>query len=390
MRWSERLKLTWQTFLQEAPALYLWFLLYILATAVVIILFVFSLVHNAPLDIPSGAFPHRAPMFPGPYAPLPGGNLPGNFAYGGPVPFGPFGLFGAGLPFLRDPTLMASYLGRLAWPFAGLVIISLLMSASLTAGTYHLTRKALEGLKPSFRDFKLQGTWRVIGWYILLFLAQLLVLALAVLVSLLFYRIKVLLAIFLVVYFIALAALVIYLVPWLATAKIYLLAHRDQGFGHTLRASFTFFRRHMAVLWGYIGTALLILVVLLLLNRISPLLNILVSLAVTPFNMILPMVWVLSLLKEEAGGSPTSYPEPLPSAPLPTSSAESESFRPDNPNVPRSGNPPQTPDPSAAVTTPPGSDTPNPADMPNVPDDPGTSNATDMPDTPHTPDHPIP
>ncbi|CAA7600662.1 Hypothetical protein DEACI_1315 [Acididesulfobacillus acetoxydans] len=398
MRWSERLKLTWQTFLRGAPALYLWFLIYVLLMAVVIVIFVFSLFHQAPTAIPSSAFLHRAPMFPGPYAPFPGGSLHGNFTYGGPMPFGPFGPFGAGLPFLQDPALVRPFLGRLAWSLLGLIIISLFTSAGFTAGTYQLTHKAFKGERPSFRDFRLRGTWRILGWNILLFLAQLIVAAIAVLGALLFHRIKILLALFLVVYLIALAALVIYLIPWLGTAKVYLLARREHSFWHTLRESFTFFRRHMAALWGYIGTALLILVVLLVLNRILPLLDVLVSLAITPFNMVLPMIWVLSLLKEEAGGSPADYGAPAAQAPVLSRSGEPGRLVSESTSTPNTLDTPNTQDVSDTSHTPDTPDTPATSDIPetpgtanqNPPRNPSTLNATDMPNTSSNPDTPTP
>lgn len=364
MRWSERLKLTWQTFLREAPALYLWFLIYILVMAVVTVIFVFSLIYSSPVGIPSSAFLHRPPVSPVPYAPFPGGNLGGNFAYGTPIAPIPFSIFGGRLPLLHNPTLLLPYLGHIAWAILGLMLITFVASAGLTAGVYHLTWKALKGEKPSFRDFKFNGTLRIIGWFCLILLAQLVVIAVAVLGSLLFHSIKILLAIFLVVYVIAMAALAIYLVPWLASGQVYLLAQREQRFWQAFRSSFTFFRRHMGILWGYIGTTLLILIGLFIVNRISPILYLLASLAVAPFNMMLPMVWVLSLLEEEAIHSSTGPMDPLPPAAALTA---------------------KHPVPETQYTP----DTSNSAN-PNTTDTPGTLNATDMPDTTRTTDTPAP
>jgi len=309
MRWSQRLKLTWQTFIREATALYGWYLIFglvigVLTVIVMVGAFLPMIVNGFAAN---HSTPHPAPLFPG-----------GQF-FGYASPFSPFfnGTppdFYDGVPFERNGQPYWPLIGGIAGAFGLAMIVSLIAGAVVTAGIFNLTRKALHE-KPAFRDFKLEGTGRVLGWAGITLLVALGVLAAGALGYLAFRHVKILLVLYLIVYCVALLGIGIFLLPWAATAQFYLLARRDLRFWSALGSSFTFFRRHMGTLWAYVGTALLIVLLTLLLGQISEGVYFLVSLITTPFNLILPMVWVLSLLEEERG---VHRPQPVPEGALTT------------------------------------------------------------------------
>lgn len=279
MRWSERVTLSWKTFLREAFPLYAWYIIFVLTGLIIFFaVFLFLLGNFRGLEPGGsiGAF-HSSPL---PLRPYPMGRLPG-------FPNAPFGL--NGLPY-APMSFLSIFLAVGA-------VFTLGMSA-FTTGVFHLTRKALSE-KPRFKDFRFTGVLRVVGWHLIILLFSVILAIIAVIGAFALRRSPFAIPFFLIIYGLVLAAVAIFLLPWLSTAPYYFLSRRHQGFWQALRGSWHYYFQHAGALWGYIGFVILIQIALLILNKISPVLGGLGSLAAAAYTSILPVVWLYTLVQED-------------------------------------------------------------------------------------------
>lgn len=307
MSWSERLRTSWKTFVKIAFPLYLWYIIFFVASLVIFFATVFGTVMNL-----RGIF-----------------NGFSGYPYGGfsGVPgYGPFGGFNGYPPYGLFPAI-----GHLVGSFFLITIIFILAFSIFTAGHFNLTKKGLRA-KPAFGDFKFNGFLRVLAWQAILLLGLLLigiVITVIVLIwSLIFRSFPVILILGAIVLFLSMAVLFIYVYPWLYSTLYYLLAHREFPFGEALRKSWGFFRKHMRALWDYIGLILLIQVSLTIaIFILGKMMNSLGSIAflagflyfvlilgnviiLNPFLKTTAIVWVLTL-DEDSGPAPNpSNPDP--------------------------------------------------------------------------------
>ncbi|AFM39601.1 hypothetical protein Desaci_0535 [Desulfosporosinus acidiphilus SJ4] len=294
MDWTERIKLAWKIFKREALPLYAWTLIYIGIGVVVMIALVIGAVAQL-----GWAFPHLSQSFGGysPDMPIPG--VPPAY---GDSPFGPFnGSFGR-------LSILLSLLKNVAGTLFLMIVIAWLLGTAFYTGLYNLTAKAYQ--EPvTFKDFSYSGFFRLLGWQGMLLLIKIFIVLVGVIGAIILRNSYGGLIVFLLVYALFLIIVVVYALPWLAVSGIYLLAHRQNNFSKALSDSWKFFRNHMGILWGYIGTVALIEIGVQILNRIVSGLGGLLSLIVSPFIAVLAIVWVLSLEdKGIAGTSPTLTP----------------------------------------------------------------------------------
>lgn len=282
MTWSERLKFAWKTFLKEAPILYGWYLIF-LAVAVLLIV-IGSIIGMLAL--------RSSPEF---LSALSGFN---SHSPSG-LPFNPF-------PSSGFNDFPSRFNGHSYVPMLGFMIIfclliilfSWVVKTLFLPGAFNLTQKTLHE-KPSFRDFSFSGWPRILAWFGLLLLFYLLVGLIGLIGSSVLANYKILLAVYLIVYFLLLLSIGVYLIPWFISVPSYLLASRNQSFWPAVSGSFTFFRLNMGKLWSLIGTNVLIAIALIILDKISSVLYLLGLLVAGPFLLILPIVWVLTLLEEQ-------------------------------------------------------------------------------------------
>lgn len=301
MRWSERIKLTFETFKRVALPLYGWYLIFAFAGMALIIaamipFFVITMrtgsLHNGFVPPFSGTFPNPNPPMP------PGGGLPGPFPRG----LAPFGYNMT--PFLTQAPIFFIV-------FAVIILFFWLATSAFMTGMFNLTQKGMHE-KVLFRDFRFTGTSRILGWYGILTLVSILLLGAGIFGALALRGIDYASPIFGGLYVLILVALGIILAPWLSTSAFYMLHHRELSFGRALRGSWNFYRRHMGSLWLFFLTMVGIQLLLSFFNQTfhSVGLAFLLSLIVGPFTAILPIVWVLSLEDEDHPQISNSYPTP--------------------------------------------------------------------------------
>ena len=297
MTWSERLKSAWITFKREALPLYGWTFIFIAVTVVLVIALAMGFIEQLRWTFPNihnfgGAYSYSRGM------PVPGipptPNMP---------PFaGPFGLpsqdlfsyFGG----MKNFSNLLSVFGSLAGTLFLILLVGWLVGSAFYTGIFNLTAKAYRE-KVSFKDFRLTGFFRILGWQAFLFLIQLILLTIGLMGAFALRHSGGFLLAFFIVYAFFMLAIGLYTLPWLTSSAIYLLVHREVGFLNALSGSWRFFRRYMGALWGYIGAVILIEIAVELLTRISSGLAGLATLAVSPFVAVLAIVWVLTLEDDE-------------------------------------------------------------------------------------------
>lgn len=291
MTWSERIKLTWITFKREALPLYAWTLIFIGAFFVLIVAMVIGVLQQFHWTIPSifnGSFSSGMPI-PG-VPPMDFAPFTAPFGSQGTDPFAYFGGID-NLP--RILSAVVSVVGTLGL----IMIVGCLIGTAFYTGLFNLTAKAYRE-KVTFKDFRFTGFFRFLGWQGLIFLIHLLLFIVGMIGVLALKHFQGALIAFLIVYGLFLVIGWLYVIPWLTSSSIYLLAHSHQGFRIALSGSWRFFRRHMGSLWGYIGTVILIQIAVQVLTKISSGLAV-VTLVVDPFIAVLVIVWVLSLEDDE-------------------------------------------------------------------------------------------
>ena len=309
MTWSERIKLAWTTFKREALPLYSWTFIFTGIGVVLIVAMVIGVL--AQLRQSGWDFPYANNGSFSPGMPVPGiPPTPDLTPYVGP--FGssnqnPFGTYGG--PWNNLPHLL-SVVSGLGGTFLLILIVGWLIGSAFYTGLFNLTAKAYHE-NVSFKDFSFTGFSRILGWQGVLLLIKVLLTIIGLVGVLTLHHSTGALVAFLILYGLFITAAGLFALPWLFTSTIYLLAHRKEGFWETLRGSWRFFRRHMGVLWGYIGTVILIEIALQILGRISAGLTGIATLVVSPFIAVLAIVWVLSLEDDE------NPPYAIPLAPSP-------------------------------------------------------------------------
>ena len=316
MTWTERVKLAWTTYKREALPLYGWTLIFIGG----IVVLAYAIIMGV-LDQFRWAFPHANGRPFSPNMPVPGmPTLPGIPPNG---PFGssqsPFGLHGG---LFSNPSTYLAIAGSLVGVFFLTLIVTCLIGSLFSAGQFNLTAKAFRE-KVRFEDFRVSGFLRVLGWQVFLSLSYLIFIIIGLIGAFALNHFHFILIAFLIIYFLLIIGFQIFALPWLATSLYYLLAHREQSFWDAIKGSWRFFWRHMGALWGYIGTVILIQIVLLVLLKISAGLGYLASFAVNPFYVVLAIVWVLSLEDDEhkKDVAPQINPTANPASPDPETPA---------------------------------------------------------------------
>lgn len=271
MTWSERMQLAWTTFKREALPLYGWTLIFIGVGVVLVIAMVMGVLDQLRWVLPQA--------------------YGGSFSSGMPVPGIPPADFSGPLSNFFN---VLSAVGSVAGTLFLILIVSWLIGSAFYTGLFNLTAKAYRQ-KVTFKDFSFTGFFRILGWQGFLLMIKLLLLIIGLSGAFTLSHSQGALTAFLIIYGLFIIAVAIFALPWLTTSAIYLLAHRKEKFWDALRGSWRFFRNHMGLLWGYIGTVILIEIAIEVLSRISQGAAGLAALVVSPFIAVLAIVWVLSL-----------------------------------------------------------------------------------------------
>jgi hypothetical protein len=291
MTWSERIKLAWTTFKREALPLYGWTLIFIGVSVFLVVAMVIGVLAQLHWSFPQAYSGSFSPGMPVPGVP----PNPGLNPYAGP--FGSPNQNPFGGPMSNFPNLLLA-VESLAGTFSLVLIVSWLIGSAFYTGLFNLTAKAYRE-KATFKDFSFTGFFRILGWQGLLLLIELLLLIIGLVGAFTLGHSQVALWAFLIIYTLLITGVTIFVLPWLTTSSIYLLAHRKEGFWDALSGSWRFFRNHMGILWGYIGTVILIEIAIQVLSKISQGVAELAILVVSPFIAVLAIVWVLSLEEDE-------------------------------------------------------------------------------------------
>lgn len=336
MNWTERLKLAWKIFKREALPLYAWTLIYVGVGVVLVIALLIGVAAQLRWALPQSYGGYFSPGMPIPGVPPTSGMpVPGMPPNPGISPFpGPFG-FHSQNPFgyfngsMGNLSMLLSALASVAGTLILIMIVAWLMGTAFYTGLYNLTAKAYRE-HVTLKDFSYAGFFRVLGWQGIILLVQALLVIVGIIGAISLRNFNGALIAFFIIYGLFIIAVGIFVLPWLCTSAIYLLAHRRDNFRKAFADSWRFFRRHMGILWGYIGTVFLFEIGLQVLNRIASGLGGLAALVVSPFIAVLAIVWVLSLEDNEFPESNTSLGTPAftPSVyPYPDTNLETPSER---------------------------------------------------------------
>lgn len=280
MTWTDRMKKTIETFKRLALPLFGFYVLFaligIIIAAVSVGATLFPLLSREGLGAPFSAVPYMDP------------NIPV------PPDYGPSMDYGYGLEELAPymdmaPTFIVS--------FVLLMLVSWVLASVFQAGVFHLTKKAYTE-KTRFRDIRLKGFSRLLGWYGILGIIGIVLVGIGVMIALSFDS-EYAMALFGAAYALALVAGGFFLAPWVSAAPYTMLNQLHLPFGQAFKESWRFYRRHMGPLWGAFLTVLVIQLLISLINRSAPDIGLIISLITSPFVAILPIVWVLTLTDEE-------------------------------------------------------------------------------------------
>ncbi|AFQ42356.1 zinc ribbon domain-containing protein [Desulfosporosinus meridiei] len=307
MIWPDRMKSAWVTFKREALPLYGWTLILAGAFLVLLIAVSFGILNHLNWVFPNihnfqGAYSYSAGM---PVPGMPPVADPFTESFIDPFtnpftdPFSPpfelpFSYFGGIENFSRFIPFIESIVGSLLF----ILIVIWLVGATFYTGISNLTMKAYRE-KVSFRDFRFRGFFRILGWQAFVFLIQLLIVVSGLVAVFVLRQSEWALVSFLIAYALFLLVIGLFTLPWIISSGIYLLAHPELSFPKALSRSWSFFRSHMGTLWGYLGTVFLIEIAIEILNRISPGTAGLVYFVISPFTVVLAIVWVLSIEDDE-------------------------------------------------------------------------------------------
>lgn len=295
MNWSDRMKRAFLTFKRMALPLYAW---YIILSISGIVLAVLSLIPMIISLAQSGMLNSEFSRLPGMPA-LPG-VPPFSGPYPNPNPPAPPGSdFIPGSEAIMDGiTPFLSLAPRFLLTLIALILLGWLLTSAFMTGMFHLTRKAYM-TQARFKDFRLSGFSRVLGWYGALTLFGLVLIGLGIFIASTLSGIDYAIPVFAVICILLLSAIAIFLAPWLSTSVFYMLNHRELSFGKSFRESWRFYRRHLGSFWGYLLTVIGIQVIITIIDRSTPNLGFIVALFLSPFTTILPIVWVLTHEEDE-------------------------------------------------------------------------------------------
>lgn len=326
--WTDRMKQTFNTFKRMAFPLYIGYLLFMITTALV---FILSLLPVGIGLVQSGLYYSDFSGLSG----IPGmPGLPGSPS----VPVPPGGSYGAGAH--GDAVSLLLSLGaKFIFSFFIMTALTLLVTAAFWTGLFHLTRKAYTD-KAQFKDYSFKGFSRVLGWFGALTLILLIFVIIGIVITISLSRSYYGVHAFLVIYLLVLAAVAIFLAPWLSTGVFYILNHREFSLGRAFQESWQFYRRHMGSFWGCFLTALAIEILIAIFTKNSSGLSALLSFVVTPFISILPIVWVFTHEDGERSEPVlSSYGQSIPQQPFYPSQEIQQNYseQPALPVVPHSG-----------------------------------------------------
>ena len=309
MNWSERLKLAWKTFIREALPLYLWILIYIGVGIIILLVLGAGFLAKNP-SLFSGSYFYGAPMpVPG-VPPSQGINiLPNPFDFHNSASLGAF----------HNLSALLTALGNITGTIFLFILLAWLMGTAFYTGMFNLTTKAYRG-PVTFKDFSYTGFFRILGWRGILLLIEIVIITIWIIGALAFKGSSGSLIAFFILYGLVLLIAGIFLLPWFITSSIYILTQREKTFSQAVSDSWRFFRKNTGVLWGYIGTVVLIEIGAQIIGRISSLLGGLLTLVVGPFFSVLGIVWVLTLLSHSTPNPPNYYSTPVEEPPDPFTS----------------------------------------------------------------------
>ncbi|MEL1136522.1 zinc-ribbon domain-containing protein [Desulfitobacterium sp. THU1] len=294
MSWTDRMKKTIETFKRMALPLFGFYIIFIIISSIMAALSIAAAIMPV---LRSGEFSSSFPSSPyiDPTVPVPPGyDSMTNFGYG--PSFGD-GSFGELAPYLEELAPFMNMAPTILLSIALLVLLSILLASFFQAGVFHLTKKAYVE-KAQFRDIRFQGFARILGWSAILMLMSIVMLSLGIVIAMRFQS-EYAMASFAIIYMLVFVALGIFLAPWITSAPYRMLTQLHLPFGQAFKESWSFYRRHMGPLWGAFLTILGIQLLIGLFDNNASDVGLILSLIVTPFLMILPVVWVFTLEEEE-------------------------------------------------------------------------------------------
>ena len=282
MTWTDRMKKTIETFKRMALPLFGFFILLALVE------FIITVISLSATFLPFFDMNGWNPSFsPAPYM-NPNIPVPPGYEYGPSLDYA-FG-WEELAPFM---SMLPGLLGGIAI----LMILSILIGSVFFTGIFHLTKKAYTE-KAQFRDIKLKGLPRVLGWYAIVTLISSVAIGVGIFLAMRFES-PYSLAMFGLIYILVLMAVGLFVAPWITAAPYYMLNHNSFAFGQAFKESWHFYRRHMGPLWGAFFTLLGIQLLVNAIYRGSPDIGFILTLLTTPFLTVLPIVWVLTLEEED-------------------------------------------------------------------------------------------
>lgn len=348
MTWTDRMKKTIETFKRMALPLYGFYILFTIIGIIVAAISVGATL--LPFIRMNGFNPSLSAVpYMDPNVPVPPGYEP-SINYG----------YGYGYDFLNELAPYLDMAPTILLSVAFLMLAGWLLASFFLTGVFHLTRKAYIE-KAQFRDIRLKGFLRIVGWYGVIGIIGTFLIGLGVLIAFTF-RSEYAMAFFGLGYALTLFALGIFLAPWVSAAPYTMLNRPHLPFGKAFKESWRFYRRHMGPLWGAFLTVLGVQLLISFINRSAPDIGLLITFITSPFVAILPIVWVFTLEEEE---------QPVPIATLYTSPSESTpatnmNYPPSPPNRDYATSEPARPTPPSNPSTPP-SNPGNPSDKPYTP-----------------------
>lgn len=281
MTWTERIKKTIETFKRMALPLFGFFILLALVEFIITVISLSSILlpflNMNGLNPSFSSVPYMNPNIP----------VPPGYGYGPSLDYA-FG-WEELAPFM---SMLPGLLGGIAI----LMVLSILIGSVFFTGIFHLTKKAYTE-KAQFRDIKLKGMPRVLGWYAIVTLISSVAIGVGIFLAMRFES-PYSLAMFGLIYILVLMAVGLFVAPWVTVAPYYMLNHDNFAFGQAFKESWHFYRRHMGPLWGAFFTLLGIQLLVNAIYRGSPDIGFILTLLTTPFLTVLPIVWVLTLEEE--------------------------------------------------------------------------------------------
>jgi hypothetical protein len=305
-------------------------------------------------SLPGVPTPPFSGSYPNPNPPTPPGN---TFVPGGPGTF------------MDEVAPFLSLAPKFLLSFIGLILLSWISSSAFMTGMFHLTKKAYT-TQAKVKDFHLKGFSRVLGWYGILTLLGVILIGIGGFIAFFLRNIDYAIPLFVGLYFLLLMAVGLFFAPWLSTSVFYMLNHRELSFRKSFRESWNLYLRHKWSFWSYLLTIIVLQLIIAFIDRNSPNLGLIVSIIISPFTTILPIVWVLTheddenppmVVEPQVSYTSTpvtapiaAYPQEVaPQEPTPTESSLQHAAPQSTPQESPQKSPPQTPNPEPPKDYPP-------------------------------------